>query len=123
MQNRFTYLFFALIATLSIFSSCKKEYSPDEPLPEEFTPTIFIGSQNQFIYALDPVTGGKKWEFHADGNIQSSPLVMKDFVFVTSENGHIYKLDAKRGTLKATYTVPGQILATPVADGDYIYFG
>src|SRR5690606_24473708 len=120
MQNRYTYLFFALIATVTIFSSCKKEFSPDPPLEETYDKSIFIGSQNQFIYALNPETGHKKWEFHTNGNIQSSPVVVDDFVFVCSENGTIYKLDAKTGTLLKIYSLGGSILATPVTDKEYI---
>lgn len=123
MQNRYTQFVLTLVAIIFTFSSCKKEYSPDEPLEETFTPTVFIGSQNQHLYALDPVTGIKKWEFFTGGSIYGSPMVLKDWVFVPTENGRIFKLDAKHGTLIKTYVLEGQILATPTSDGDYMYIG
>src|SRR5690606_9579102 len=118
MQNRYTQLVLSLVAIIFTFSSCKKDFSPDEPLEETFTPSIFIGSQNQHLYALDPSTGTKKWEFFTDGGIYGSPMVWKDWVFVPTENGRIFKLDAKHGTLVKTYFLEGQIWATPTSDGD-----
>ena len=130
MQLRLTNLLIALTATVALFfTACKKEFSKDEPFPDVFTPTVYIASQNQFVYAMDPNTGKKKWEFNAGANVQASPLVMGTYLYVAAEDGKVYKLDAKRGSLVRTYTVGGQILSTPYGerngkDGhDYIYFG
>lgn len=124
MQNRFTQLILALITTLALFTSCKKEYSADEPLPDVYDPSLLIGSQNGFLYALDPSTGDKKWEYNAAANIQGSPLVMKDYVYVPSEDGFIHKLDAKTGKLVIKYTTPkGQVITTPTGENGFVYFG
>ena len=130
MQLRLTNLLIAFTATLALFAtSCKKEFSKDEPFPDVFTPTVFVTSQNQFVYAMDPETGKKKWEYHAGANVQASPVVMGDFVYIAAEDGKIHKLDAKTGKWIRNITVPGQILATPYAEpkgkdgSDYLYIG
>ena len=130
MQLRLSNLLIALTGCFALFAtSCKKEFSKDEPFPEDFSPTIFISSQNQFVYALDPQTGRKKWEFLAGANVQASPLVMGDYVYIAAEDGKVFKLDAKRGAMVKTYTFGGQILATPYGEqkgkdgNDYIYVG
>lgn len=113
-----------LAVVLTVFTSCKKEFSKDDPFPDEFTPTIFIGSQNEFLYALDPQTGDKKWEFKTDGNIHASPLVMGNYLFVGTQRGTVYKLDAKYGTVKNTYNFgAGEIYSTPTGADNFIYYG
>ena len=38
-----------------LLASCDKgEYSPDEPLPETFSPSIFVNTQNDLLYSLNP---------------------------------------------------------------------
>lgn len=124
MFHRFTKLCLTMAAVMTVFTSCKKEFSEDNPFPDEFTPTVFIGSQNEFLYALDPQTGAKKWEFKAKGNIQASPLVMGENLYIASEEGTVYKLDAKRGSLKKEFTFSsGPLRSTPVGEGDFIYYG
>lgn len=124
MQHCITKSLCLFVLILTAFSSCKKDYSPDEPLPEEFSPTVFIGSQNEFLYALDPQTGDKKWELKINANIAASPLVLGENLYVGSETGTMYKIDAKRGTvLKTFHFGSGSLYSTPVGDGDFIYFG
>lgn len=130
MQLRLTNLLIAVIGTLALFTtSCKKEFSKDDPFEPDYTPTVFIGSQNQFLYAFDPVTGAKKWEYYAGANIQASPLVLNDKLFVVAENGFIHKLDAKTGSLIKKINIGGNLLSTPYGEqkgkdgNDYIYFG
>ncbi len=130
MQLRLTNLLLALIGTVALFTtSCKKDFSKDEPFTPVYTSTVYIGSQNQFLYAFDLVTGQKKWEYYAGANIQASPLVLNDKLFVVAENGFIHKLDAKTGTLVKKINIGGTLLSSPYGEqkgkdgNDYIYIG
>lgn len=131
MQLRARTFLFAIIGSVCLFSfsACKKDFSQDKPFAPVYTPTIYIGSQNQFLYAFDPANGQKKWEYFAGSNIHSSPLVMGDYVYVTAENGFIHKLDAKTGTLVKRIAVGGTLQSTPYGEmkgkdgNDYIYIG
>jgi eukaryotic-like serine/threonine-protein kinase len=130
MQLRLTHLIpFFFSGLIILFSSCGKQFSKDEPLPEEFNPTVIIGSQNGFVYALDPQTSAKIWEFQAGANVQACPVVLGDFVYVAAENGDLHRLDAKRGTKLKTFSIGSQILSTPFGeekghhDSTWLFFG
>ena len=125
MQLRLTNLLIALTATVALFfTACKKEFSKDEPFPDVFTPTVYIASQNQFVYAMDPNTGKKKWEFNAGANVQASPLVMGTYLYVAAEDGKVYKLesaaydamDTNYPKLKGSYFSGGAGLSSTVED-------
>lgn len=124
MQNRLAYFILFLVGLTSIlYTSCSKNMSKDDPLSSVYSPSVFISSQNAFIYALNPVSSVKKWEFHASSNVQSTPVVYKDFLFVAEEAGNIYKLSLKTGKALDTFILGGQILATPVIEKDTLYVG
>ena len=130
MQLRLTNLLLTILVCVALFTtSCKKEFSKDEPFAPVYTPTVFIGSQNQFVYAFEPESGEKKWEYFVGSNIQSSPLVMGDYLYVAAENGFVHKLNAKEGTLVKKITIGGILLSTPYGEragkdgSDYIYIG
>ena len=68
-----------------LFSGCqKKDYSADEPLPTVYTPSVFISSQNKYLYALDPVSGAEKWEFNLHGTTVATPIVIGTYLFVAT---------------------------------------
>src|SRR4051812_30645994 len=114
-------------ATTVIFTACKKEYSKDEPLPEEFKPSLFISSQNEFLYALDPKTGNKLWEYYIKANVQATPVIIGDFLFLPTEDTLI-KIDAKRGKEVKRYNIPNSnlfsFLSSPTTGpGGMLYIG
>ncbi len=106
-----------------LVSSCgKKNYSPDEPLPTVYTPSVFISSQNQYLYAIDPVSGTEKWEFNLHGTTQATPVVVGRCIYVPTVDG-LYKLDVNTG--KQLYSNQGDsfkgIVSSPVTDGRLVY--
>ena len=46
--------------------------------------TVYLGADNGYLYALDLKTGKEKWKQVTDGMIESSPLVLGDYVYVGS---------------------------------------
>ena len=45
--------------------------------------TLYFGSQNHKLYALDSHTGGKKWEFQTGGLVSHSPAIGHDGVYTS----------------------------------------
>lgn len=85
--------------------------------------TIYIGSQNFSLYALDAETGQKKWEFQAAGRINSSPAVVNGLVYFGSNDGYFYAVDALTGEERWRFYTRFPIFSSPaVADG-IVYFG
>jgi len=52
--------------------------------------TIYFGSNDGTIYALNANTGEKYWSFKTKGAISSSPTINDGVVFVSSEDGFLY---------------------------------
>ncbi|MEX0736302.1 MAG: PQQ-binding-like beta-propeller repeat protein [Bacteroidota bacterium] len=60
--------------------------------------TVFVGSGDGNLYALDLASGKKKWAFDAGSAIHSSPAVTNESVFFTTRNGALVALRTGNGT-------------------------
>ncbi len=111
--------FWALAAgavfTIAGFSSCEKKFSPDEPLPDIYTQTLFVGSNNQIVYALDPISGIRKWRFSVDSSIYATPVLHANALWVATTKGTLYKLNQQYGTEIKTRNFSTGIFGTPYA--------
>src|SRR6185312_15682995 len=59
--------------------------------------TVYIGSGDGRLYALDRTEGTKKWSFDASNPIASSPAVGNGAVYVGTRDGHFFAVDAASG--------------------------
>jgi len=59
--------------------------------------TVFVGSRDLNLYALDATTGRKKWAFTTGGMIYTSAIVANGKVYVVSEDAVLYAIDATSG--------------------------
>jgi len=57
--------------------------------------SVYVGSTNGSIYALDRVTGEQEWSVETDGPVMSSPTVVDDTVYVGSHDATLYALEAE----------------------------
>jgi len=101
-------------------NSCKKDYSPDTPLPDVYTNTLFVSSDNQIVYALDPISGNKKWKVTVDAGVTATPLVYNKTLYVGTTSGNLYAFDAQYGTQKTTRNFAAPIIGTPMMRGDML---
>jgi len=85
--------------------------------------TVYVGSSDHNLYALDAASGTLRWKFATGGRVTSSPAVAAGRVYFASFDSNLYALDAAAGTLAWKFTTAGERLCTPVVDGDTIYFG
>ena len=94
--------------------------------------TIFVGSHDTKVYALDASTGAQKWSFNDHGAVYSPPAVSNDgtIIYVRSNCNKMYALDASTGAQK--WSVPtgdrvsgGAVVSSPAVshDGATIYVG
>ncbi|MEJ2152763.1 MAG: PQQ-binding-like beta-propeller repeat protein [Gemmatimonadota bacterium] len=60
--------------------------------------TVFVGSGDGFLYAIDALTGDERWRFRADGPVDSSPAVVGNVVLFVSRKGTLHALEADSGT-------------------------
>lgn len=59
--------------------------------------TVYFGSEDGRVYAVNVQTGRKRWQFRTRGPVWSSPTVMGGEVFCGSSDGKFYVLDAETG--------------------------
>ena len=89
--------------------------------------TVYVGTvrPGKRIYALDPTTGSKKWEFVAGDGFNSSPVVGSDgTIYAASQDFKLYALDPAAGTRKWFYYVASAMNASPAIGSDStIYIG
>jgi outer membrane protein assembly factor BamB len=80
--------------------------------------TVFVGSRDNHVYALDAATGDKQWAFETVHPVRSSPAVADGIVFVGSRDNHMYALDAATGDKQWTFEISNWVTSSPaVADG------
>jgi len=66
--------------------------------------TLYIGSGDQHIYALDAATGALRWSFMTGDVVHASPAVVDGVVYIGSWDRNLYALDAATGRERWRYT-------------------
>lgn len=98
---------------------------------EDHGTTVYFGSSDGNVYALDASGGKLLWKFHTGGLIHTTPAVYNHTVYVGSWDTYLYAIDARTGKEKWKFKTKDQpgyhllegIQASPVIEGDLVYFG
>ena len=84
--------------------------------------TLFVVSDDRYLYAINRVDGTVDWKYLMKGNTgESSPVVCRDKVIVCTKTGVVSILDAKNGTLLWEYDTGEQIVASPAIIQGHFY--
>jgi len=76
--------------------------------------TVYIGSRDHYVYALDADTGTEKWKFKTGSiMVRSSPVVSGGTVYIGAGDNYVYALDADTGTEKWKFKTGGWIYSSP----------
>jgi outer membrane protein assembly factor BamB len=70
--------------------------------------TVYVGSLDHNLYAVDRATGAQKWKFVTESKVTSSPAVAGDVVYFGSMDGNFYAVDAATGKLKWKFKTGGE---------------
>ena len=87
--------------------------------------TVYVGSTDRKVYALDGRTGAKRWDFKTGGWVTSSPAIGADgTVYVGSGDNKVYALDGKTGAKRWEFETGDVVYSSPAigADGT-VYVG
>ncbi|HEU5382726.1 MAG TPA: PQQ-binding-like beta-propeller repeat protein [Ktedonobacteraceae bacterium] len=84
---------------------------------------VYIGSRDGKLYALDALTGQKKWATGTGGAIDSSPAVVNGVVYIGSRDGKLYALDALTGQKKWMVFTSIISYSSPAIANGVIYIG
>lgn len=83
--------------------------------------SVYFGSNDGKVYALDIQTACEKWNYQTGGQVESSPAVYGDSVIVGSKDGFVYSLDRANGNLEWRFNAKAQIVTSPKVDGGKVY--
>ncbi len=96
--------------------------------------TVYVGSFDHKLYALDPATGQVRWAFPTDAHIYSSPALASSpngdttAIYIASADGSVYAIDPS-GRLLWRYDTGDPIRSSPVlgrkprGGGQILYVG
>jgi outer membrane protein assembly factor BamB len=93
------------------FSSVKWQFHTDGAVmssPAVTADSVYIGSNDHFLYALDRTSGKQKWKFKTESRVTSSPAVSGGLVYFGSFDGNFYAVEASNGQLKWKFGIPGE---------------
>ena len=65
--------------------------------------TLYIGSFDKKVYAIDTATGVEKWNYLTEGSVVAEPLVVDNTVYIGSLDRKLYALDAGTGAYKWSF--------------------
>src|SRR5690606_32930532 len=112
-----------IASTLFTFSSCDKKYSDDKPVELTYSPTLYVGSNQQVVYALNPETGEKKWEFNVGSSVVAAPEVVEDGVIFATRSGDVFKIDRITGKEIVSRKFNATIIGSPYRYEGDLYIG
>ena len=85
--------------------------------------TLFIGSFDKNLYALDTNNGTEIWRYEAGGGIATTPLIQDNTIYFGSFDRYVYAVNAGDGSLtwKSEFEAGSWYWATPLAYHGMIY--
>jgi outer membrane protein assembly factor BamB len=87
--------------------------------------TVYLGSFDHTVYAINGASGAKKWEFVTGNLVASSPAISADgTIYVGSWDAKVYAINGANGTKKWELATGASIVSSPAigADGT-VYVG
>jgi len=70
--------------------------------------TLYVGSHDGYLYALNSDSGALKWKFKTASRVDSSPAVDNGLVYFGSYDGYFYAVNANNGRLKWKFKTAGE---------------
>jgi len=70
--------------------------------------SVYVGSADGNLYAVEAATGKLRWKFDAHGDVNSSPAVADGIVYVVSLDGNLYAVDTATGKQRWSFATQGE---------------
>ena len=85
--------------------------------------TVYVGTLDGYLYAINLENGGLKWKYQASGEIKSSPTVFSNVVYFGDGMGVFHAVDAQTGEPIWTFEAEAEIISSSNVAQDRLLFG
>jgi len=85
--------------------------------------SLYIGSYDNSLYAVDAVKGTQLWKFATEGGICGTPLFHDNLVIFGSEDHTVYALDVKEKRVRWRYATGGPVRSSARIDNGRLFIG
>jgi outer membrane protein assembly factor BamB len=85
--------------------------------------TVYVGTLDGYLYAINLENGGLKWKYQASGEIKSSPTVFRNVVHFGDGMGVFHAVDAQTGEPIWTFEAEAEIISSANVAQDRLLFG
>ncbi len=93
--------------------------------PIKINNKVVVGAKSGSVFAVDAFepAGTLRWEFKAEGPVQSTAFADNNVIYVSGADGNLYALDEANGALLWKVSVGGTNLSSPSVFGNTVYIG
>ena len=84
---------------------------------------VYVGSNDNNLWALDAHDGSLRWKYATGGPIVSSPTYGGGSIYVGSSDKNLYALDAQRGRFQWRFATGGEIHTRPAYASGLVFVG
>ncbi len=85
--------------------------------------TVYFGSDDGNVYAVDAGSGGEVWRFRTGDRVVSSPAVVGGKVYIGSNDRYLYAIDAVTGEEVWRFLGRGEMVASPAVAYGVVFGG
>ena len=82
--------------------------------------TLYVGSLNHRLYALDAETGKVQWELELGGGIATTPALVEGLLIVGANDGKVYAIDPEQQAVAWAFDLGAPVLSEPLITDDLI---
>ena len=87
------------------------------------TGTVYVGTLDGYLYAINLENGELKWQYQASGEIKSSPTVFRNMVHFGDGMGVFHAVDTETGKSRWTFEAEAEIISSASVSQDRLVFG
>ena len=87
--------------------------------------TVYVGSEDGKLYAFNPKSGAKLWEFKTGSGVESSPAISSDgTVYFGSDDNKLYAINGKSGVKLWEFETGAPVTSSPaIGSAGTVYVG
>lgn len=85
--------------------------------------TVYIGSDDEHVYALEAASGAERWRFATNGVVSASPTVTDGVVYVGGWDTYRYAIDARTGSERWRFKTDNAVDTSAAVSDGVVYAG